>query len=196
MCVIFGDEGCGAVDCVNEASTNISLPTIVLDTRQSTLRESITHFLLSSPISSRSLRFFIRLSNLSNLVRPSRQANSSILQDYLQSLSDEELFHLFQSLLEQYRTVDRSSSSNEKEDELDENQSSTSPSHQQQSHMRSCSVILRVSSLSSLSRSDLQVLQKWQSQCNSVFFFLVCSNGPLSEYEEIPSHSVALYVGL
>ena len=181
---------------MNEASTNKSLPTIVLDIRQNTLRDSITHFLLSSPISSRSLRFFIRISNISRQLRPSHKANSSIVQEYLQSLSDEELFHLFQSLLEQYRTLDLSPPSNEKEEELDEDQSSMSPSHQQQSHTRSCSVILRVSSLSSLSKSDLQVLQEWQSHCNSAFFVLACSNGPLSEYEEIPNHSVALYVGI
>ena len=190
--MIFGDEGCGAVDCVNESSTNVSLPTIVLDTRQSTLRESITRYMLSSPIASRPLRFVIRLANLSKQLRPSHQENPSIVQEYLQSLSDDELFHLFQALLDQYTTVDLAILSSENEND----QLPDSPSQQPQSHARSCSVILRISSLSSISQSDLQVLQEWQSQCNSVFFFLACSNGPISEYEEIPNHSVALYVGL
>ena len=45
VCIVFGDNGCGSVDCVNEASSKEDLPTIVLDSRSGVGLSCCFHFL-------------------------------------------------------------------------------------------------------------------------------------------------------
>lgn len=44
ICIVFGDNGCGSVDCVNEASFKEGLPTIVLDSRSGVVPPVLLHF--------------------------------------------------------------------------------------------------------------------------------------------------------
>ena len=199
VCVIFGDESCGAVDCVNEAATDVSLPTIVLDGREGGLRNSISQFLLSSDLSSWNMRSLIRIANVSTHLIHRAGTTKSIVGEYLNSLSDEAIFALFQSFLERYNPVDINLPIEESpmsSPPSDADLSQSSPPSSPSSPQRSCSIILRISSLSSVSESDLAVLQAWQSAYPSIFLFLSCSHGPLSEYEEIPRHAIGLYVCL
>ena len=45
ICIVFGDNGCGSVDCVNEASSKEDLPTIVFDSRSGVGVSHCYHFL-------------------------------------------------------------------------------------------------------------------------------------------------------
>ncbi len=91
----------------------------------------------------------------------------SILTEYVHSLSEERLIGLFGSLLLKCPLVNDS---------------------------RSCSVIVRCSSIANLTEHDSSLLTQFQKNFPSVFFFLTCSEGPLSAYEEIPHYTQSFFV--
>ena len=162
ICVVFGDQGCGAIDCISEASEKLHVPTLLLDTRRKDLPSSLIDSLSSLELRSRFLRFTVRMADCR--LRLGGQSSSSFFHRYLESLPRESILLLAESLL---------------------HNSDSSPS---------CSLVLRLQSLSDLSAADLDLLTTLRERCPTTMVFLTCSQGPLSPYEEVPEHALPLYV--
>ena len=162
ICVVFGDQGCGAIDCISEASEKLHVPTVLLDARNEGLPSSIIDSLSSLKLRSRSLRFVLRVAD--RRLRLGDQPNSSFFHRYLESLPSESILGLAESVL---------------------HNADSSPS---------CSLILRLQLLSDLSATDLDLLTTLRKRCPTMMVFLTCLQGPLSSHEEVPEHSLPLYV--
>lgn len=170
---MFGDNGCGSVDCINEAACAEQLPTIVLDSRSSGLSDSISQYLKKSGFKKTFSRSLMRTATL---VSP-RLKGVSWYENYIDALSADDKLHWFESLLGKYPNREMPSLSEE-----------TLPV------ARSCVVVWRVPSLTTISEKDVETWQHLQDTFPSILFVLTCSHGPLSEDEPISSYSVPLYV--
>lgn len=171
---MFGDSGCGSVDCINEAACAEQLPTVVLDSRSSGLSDSISQYLKKSGFKRTFSRFLIRTATL---VSP-RLKGVSWYEDYIDALSADDKLHWFTSLLGKYP-----------------NREMPSLSEEVLPVTRSCVVVWRVPSLTTISEKDIETWQHLQDTFPSILFVLTCSHGPLSEHEAISSYSAPLYVG-
>lgn len=89
---------------------------------------------------------------------------------FIHSLPEEESVSWFESILSQY------------------------PAKEQPSPSRSCTVIWRVPSLTTVSEEDIQLLSKLKDLHPAVMFVITTNHGPLSAYEEVDMHTIPLYV--
>ena len=130
------------------------------------MSSSISNYLSTLPLMS---PFYKMLSRIANHIK-----KVDCVPHFIHSLPEEELAAWFDSVLSQYPA---------KEQPADQ----PSPS-------RSCTVIWRVPSLTTVSEADIQLLSKLKDQHPSVMFVITTNHGPLSAYEEVDAHTLPLYV--
>lgn len=173
---MFGDNGCGSVDCINEAAYEENLPTIVLDGRSIGLKESIVNYLKALPTQTLFSRLLFRTATAVHSIFN----RSSWFDDYMDSLSTDTKVGWFESMLQQFPSHSMFSPSDE---------TTSSPS-------RSCVVIWRVGSLTSISEEDFRMWEHLRNSYPAVMFVLTSNCGPLSADEAVPGYSIPLYVDL
>lgn len=173
---MFGDNGCGSVDCINEAASDEQLPTIVLDGRSVGLKSSIVNYVKALPAKTIFSRLLFRTATAVHSVLN----RTPWLDRYMDSLPTDTKVGWFESILRQIPAHSMPSPSDE---------SVSTPS-------RSCVVVWRVESLTSISEEDFQLWEHLRSSFPAVLFVLTSNCGPLSVNDAVPGYSIPLYVDL
>ena len=170
---MFGDNGCGSVDCINEAASDEQLPTIVLDGRSVGLKSSIVNYVKALPAKTLFSRLLFRTATVVHSVLN----RTPWLDRYMNSLPADTKVGWFESILRQIPAHSMPSPSDE----------SVSPPS------RSCVVVWRVESLTSISEEDFQLWEHLRSSFPAVLFVLTSNCGPLSVNDAVPGYSIPLY---
>lgn len=173
---MFGDNGCGSVDCINEAASDEQLPTIVLDGRSVGLKNSIVNYVKALPAKTLFSRLLFRTATAVHSVLN----RTPWLDRYMDSLPTDTKVGWFESILQQIPAHSMPSPPDE----------SVSPPS------RSCVVVWRVESLTSISEEDFQLWEHLRSSFPAVLFVMTSNWGPLSVNDAVPGYSIPLYVDL